>query len=107
MTEFVDNDVYKFRLSIYLDEPDIIVYTKPCKPSRNWKNIHRKDYGEICENHEKLVQEKYFTKKRVEEIKKDICKKIMSGEIPIDITLQDTDSGYNVTEDMLFDLENG
>lgn len=40
MAEFVDNDVYKFRLSIYLDEPDIIVYTKPCKPSRDWKNIH-------------------------------------------------------------------
>lgn len=102
MAEFVDNDVYKFRLSIYLDELDIIVYTKPFKP-RFWFD----DWEEKCNELEKLVQEKYFTKERVEEIKKDICKKIMSGEIPIDITLQDTDSGYNVTEDMLFDLENG
>lgn len=68
MTEFVDNDVYKFRLSIYLNEPDIIVYTKPCKPSRNLKNIYRKDYSEMCKTHEKLVQEKYFTKERGEEM---------------------------------------
>lgn len=101
MAEFVDNDVYKFRLSMHLDEPDIIVCTKPLKP-RFWFD----DWEEKCNELEKLVQEKYFTKERVEEIKKDICKKIMSGEIPIDITLHDTDSGYNVTEDMLFDLEN-
>jgi len=28
----------------------------------------------------------------------------MSGEYPLNVYLDDTDGGYNVTEDMLFDV---
>lgn len=103
--EYVDNDVYKYRVSLDINYPEIVVYTKPLEPCRNVENIFRDDYEKMKENLERKVKEKYFTEKRLHQIKKDICDKIMGGEYPLNIYLDDTDGGYNVTEDMLFDVE--
>ena len=101
---FVDNDVWKFRL--YLKEsvslPEIIVYTKP------FPNPWDKDYDErtalSLEEKEDLVQEKYFTKEKIDELKQQLVDKIMSEENPFDISCVDVDGGYLVTEKELFKI---
>ena len=100
--QFVDNDVFKYRVSLNSDiELDnITVYVKPFP--QPW----HKDYDESkdlsLEEKEDLVQEKYFTKEKIAELKQKLIEKINAEENPFDIYCVDVDGGYNVTEDKLF-----
>ena len=100
--KYVPNDVFKYRFSLKteIDSQDITIYTKPFpKP---WD----KDYNEskvlTLDEQENLVQEKYFTKERIAELKQKLIEKIMAEENPFDIYCVDADGGYRVTEDQLF-----
>ena len=94
----VDNDVFKFRCKLKWDftDEDITVYTKPF-PDVVFTNEMDKQLA--------LVQEKYFTKERIDELKQKFIQRIQDCENPFDIFCFDRDGGYDVTEDMLFDIE--
>lgn len=100
--KYVPNDVFKYRLSLKteIDSQYITVYTKP------FPNPWDKNYDESkalnLDEQEDLVQEKYFNKERIAELKQKLIEKIMAEENPFDIYCVDTDGGYNVTEDQLF-----
>ena len=71
-------------------------------------NSSDKDYDErtalSLEEKEVLVQEKYFTKEKIDELKQQLVEKIMSEENPFDISCVDVDGGYLVTEKELFKI---
>lgn len=100
--DYVDNDVFKYRVSLKsdLDLNYVTVYVKPFP--QPWD----KDYDESkelsLEEEEDLVQEKYFDKERIAELKRKLIEKIEAEENPFDIYCVDVDGGYNVTEDQLF-----
>ena len=93
--KYVDNDVFKFRCSLKwsLTDDDITVYTKPFPDDVS-------DYKQTS-----LVEEKYFTKEKIDELKQIFIRRIQECENPFDIVCVDWDGGYDVTEDMLFDIE--
>jgi len=94
--KYVDNDVFKFvcALKPHLIDDDITVYTKPFPDDAN-----------DIDNQASLVTEKYFTKDRIDELKQMFIQRIKECENPFDIECVDLDGGYDVTEDMLFDVE--
>lgn len=100
--KYVPNDVFKYRISLKseLDLDDVTVYTKP------FPDPWDKDYDEskymTLEEEEDLVQEKYFTKERIAELKQKLIEKIMAEEDPFYIYCVDVDGGYRVTEEQLF-----
>ena len=96
MKKIVDNDVFKFRCTLkwYLVEDDITVYTRPFPD-----NVKEMD------NQTSLVMEKYFTTEKIDELKQMFIQRIQECENPLDIVCVDWDGGYEVTEDMLFDVE--
>lgn len=53
---------------------------------------------------EQFIENIVFTKEKINEIKKELCKKIMKSENPFDIYCTDWDGGYLVEESDL--LEN-
>lgn len=55
-------------------------------------------------NAEEFVEQKYFTKERIEELKRKMCEQIMSCDNPFDISCLDYDGDYVVEESDL--LEN-
>lgn len=107
--KYVPNDVWKF--SISLKDTDIYksVYTKPLPDFyvdlTEKERSKYKDSNEYFNKQEDLVQEKYFTSERIQEYKDIFCKQIQESENPFYICCIDTDGGYNVTEDQLFNLE--
>lgn len=100
--KYVPNDVFKYRLSLKteIDSQDITVYTKPF-PSP-WDKDYDESKALNLDEQEDLVQEKYFTKERIAELKQKLIEKIMAEENPFDIYCVDADGGYRVTEDQLF-----
>lgn len=102
--QYVDNDVFRYSISLRYDVdwmPDVTVYVKPFP--QPW----HKDYDESkdtlsLEEKEDLVQEKYFTQERIDELKKKLVDKIMADENPFHISCVDVDGGYLVTEEQLF-----
>ena len=101
---YVDNDVWKYRVSLKwgFDDKDVVVYTKRF-PDPIF--ISEDDFEKECKRQEDLVQEKYFTKERIEELKQEFIKRIQECENPFNICCVDKDGGYNVTEDQLFSLD--
>ena len=101
--KFVDNDVFKYRIDLkwdlFLD--DISVYVKPFPQPWHKDYDPSKDTLSL-EEKEDLVQEKYFTQERIDELKKKLVDKIMAEENPFHISCVDVDGGYNVTEEQLF-----
>lgn len=89
MEEFVRNDVYTFLVSINLNK-EVSVYTR--------EGAFLGKY----EDDEEEVQERYFTKERIEELKREFVKKIQETENPFEIYCVDVDGDYNVTEDQIF-----
>lgn len=104
MKEYVDNDVWKYRVTLKseLEDKTIVVYTKPFP---NPIFVDENEYDQECKRREDLVQERYFTKEKIEEIKQEFIKRIQESDNPFDIYCVDTDGGYNVTEDELFNLD--
>ncbi len=90
--KFVDNDVFVYQVDLKWDLR-IPVYTKPF-PTRLTQQEWLKD--------EKTVEKAYFTKERIEELKKEVIRQIEKSENPFNIECVDRDGGYEVTEDMLF-----
>lgn len=97
MHNYVDNDVWKYRvvLNSELEDKDIAIYTKPFTDS---------NFNDEYDKPEDLVQERYFTKERIEELKQEFIKRIQECENPFNIYCVDKDGGYNVTEKELFDI---
>ena len=91
--KYVDNDVFKFRCALKWDllDCDITVYTKP--------------FPDDAKDTDEQVMEKYFTKEKIDELKQMFIQRIQECENPLDIVCVDWDGGYEVTEDMLFDVE--
>ena len=105
MNEYVDNDVWKFRIDLKNDYVEKTIYTKPFPdfPLSEYKSSEQ--VRKFYDDQEDLVQEKYFTPERIQELKDYFCKLIQEDENPFYICCVDKDGGYNVTEDQLFDLE--
>lgn len=103
--EYVDNDVFKFRCTLKweLSDYDEYVYTRPFPDVL----LHDDEaiYNRHCEE-EMLVESKYFTKQKIEELKTMFIKRIQESENPFNICCVDRDGNYNVTEDELFDIDN-
>lgn len=101
--KYVPNDVFRFRvlLNDSLTYSDITIYTKPL-PEIKYTNDE--EFWEEIKRQERFVQSKYFTKEKIEELKEELVKRIRESENPFCISCVDTDSGYNVTEEQLFDL---
>jgi hypothetical protein len=102
MKKFVDNDVFVFDCELKWDLSrinGITIYTKPF-PSE-WFCYTDEELNAA----EETVRKKYFTQERINELKQQLIQKIQEFENPFEICCVDIDGGYNVTEDMLFDVE--
>jgi len=101
---YVPNDVFKFRLTLKrgLDDLEFSVYVKPFPEDIECddESLENQSYQQ-----EKLVKEKYFTQKRIDELKLKFIQRIQECKNPFDIFCYDTDGGYNVTADQLFNLD--
>ncbi len=103
--KYVDNEVFKFSCTLKweLSDYDEYVYTRP------FPDILMHDdeaaFDKHCEE-EMLVESKYFTKQKIEELKAMFIKRIQESENPFNICCVDRDGNYNVTEDELFDIDN-
>ena len=102
---YVPNDVFQFRLNLKRDlgEFEIPIYVKP------FPDIWDKDFDESKyispEDQEQIVQDKYFTQRKIDELKLKLIQRIQECKNPFDIFCYDTDGGYNVTKDQLFSLD--
>lgn len=101
--EYVDNDVFRFRINLKeeFDSNEITVYTKPFPEPEEYTNECLTEY----DKQEEFVKEKYFTQKRIDELKLKLIQRIQECKNPFYISCTDRDGGYNVTEDQLFNLE--
>jgi hypothetical protein len=100
--KYVDNDLFKYRVSLKcdLDLEDVTVYVKPFP--QPWHKDYDPSKEMSLEEKEDLIQEKYFTQEKIDELKQKFVDRIMSEKNPFEISCVDVDSGYNVTEDKLF-----
>lgn len=106
--EYVDNDVFKYRISLDWDfcNEEIAVYTKPFPDlPLLGKETTEEDWYKEYNKQEKLIQEKYFTQQKIDELKLKLIQKIQECKNPFNICCVDRDGGYNVTEDQLFNLD--
>jgi hypothetical protein len=96
--KFVDNDVFVYEVHLKWDLRclNVPVYTKPF-PTRQTQ--------QECVKDEETVEKAYFTKERIEKLKREITRRIENSENPFNIECIDRDGGYNVTEDMLFAID--
>ena len=110
MKQYVDNDVWKYRIELNWDINSIerTIYTKPFPDYYElpiYKRMKYQTSEKYFDEQEEIVKEKYFTKKRIEELKKIFIKQIQESENPFNICCVDMDGGYNITEDELFNLD--
>ena len=101
---YVDNDVFKFRIDLKSHYIEKTIYTQPF-PEYPPLGASNEEYRKFYDDQEDLVQEKYFTKERIQELKDYFCKLIQEDENPFYISCVDKDSGYRVTEKDLFNLD--
>lgn len=92
--KYVPNEVFGFycRLDWELESIDETVYVKPFPK------------GTPFPERERIVQEKYFTKDKIEELRARLIQKIQEAENPFKIVCSDYDADYNVTENDLFKI---
>lgn len=105
--KYVDNDVFQFRIQVDNDlfGKEITVYTKPFpKLILEDLELSGKEWHKEYNKQEEIVQEKFFTQEKINELKQELIKKIQECDNPFYIFCSDRDSGYNVTENELFDL---
>ena len=104
---FVDNDVFKFRISLDRDftDEEITIYTKPFPDFPVGKYKSDEQVQNFYDAQEDLVQEKYFTQKKIDELKLKLIQKIQECKNPFNICCVDRDGGYNVTKEQLFNLD--
>ncbi len=94
--------VFKYRVSLNsdIDTIDVPVYTN----IDFMEQYGDEPYETSMPKCEQFVEDIVFTKEKIEELKKELCKKIMEAENPFDIYCTDWDGGYLVEESEL--LEN-
>lgn len=102
--KYVDNDVFIFKCTLKCDvhEIEIPIYIKPF-PDIIFRD--ELDFIEEMNRQENLVQEKYFTQEKIDELKLKLIQKIQECKNPFNICCVDRDGGYNVTEDQIFNLD--
>ena len=105
--EYVDNDVFRFRISLKseLELDDITIYTKPFPDFPIGEYKSEKQVQNFYDDQEDLVQKKYFTQQKINDLKLKLIQKIQECKNPFNICCVDRDGGYNVTEDQLFNLD--
>lgn len=104
---FVDNDVFRYRISLDRDftDEEITIYTKPFPDFPVGKYKSEEQVQNFYDDQEDLVQEKYFTQKKIDELKLKLIQKIQECKNPFNICCVDRDGGYNVTKEQLFNLD--
>ena len=104
---FVDNDVFRYRISLNRDftDEEITIYTKPFPDFPVGKYMSDEQVQNFYDAQEDLVQEKYFTQKKIDELKLKLIQKIQECKNPFNICCVDRDGGYNVTKEQLFNLD--
>jgi len=102
---YVDNDVWKFKIDLKNNYVEKTIYTKPLPDFPIGEYKSEEQVQKFYDDQENLVQEKYFTKERIQELKDYFCKLIQEDENPFYICCVDKDGGYNVTKDQLFSLD--
>ena len=105
--KYVDNDVFRYRVSLksdFIDE-NITIYTKPFPDFPLDKYESDEQVQQFYDSQENLVQERYFTQQKIDELKLKLIQKIQECKNPFNICCVDRDGGYNVTEEQLFDLK--
>ena len=105
--KYVDNDVFQFRIQVDKDlfGKEITVYTKPFPDFPLGEYKSEEQVQKFYNDQEDLVQKKYFTKERIQELKDYFCKLIQEDENPFYICCVDKDDGYLVTEKELFNVD--
>jgi len=106
--KYVDNDVWVYNIRLKETNINKTLYTKPFTEYWLLDESERDKYEdsyEYWDKNEEFVKERYFTPERIQEYKDYFCKLIQESENPFSINCVDTDSGYNVTEDKLFNLD--
>jgi hypothetical protein len=97
-------EVLKFdiELSSELNFSRVSVYTNLKNP---WEKYEKDSLCEKeIEDWKDDIRDLYFSKEKIEELKNELCKKIMESENPFEIYCADWDGGYLVEESDL--LEN-
>lgn len=105
--KYVDNDVFKYsvRLKSNFTNEDITIYTKPFPDFPLGKYESNEQVQNFYDSQEDLVQEKYFTQQKIDELKLKLIQKIQECKNPFYICCVDRDGGYNITEEQLFNLD--
>jgi hypothetical protein len=99
----IENEVFKFRIS-FQKFKNINVYVKPF-PDLIDTGLTYDELENEWEQREDLIKEKYFTKEKIDELKKEFIKMIEDSDNPFYIYCYDTDAGYNITEEQLFKID--
>jgi len=115
---YVDNDVFRFRISLKneFEDDEITIYTKPLDVNielklldNEWFEKNKNNIDESIDIQTKaqkdLVQERYFTQQKIDELKLKLIQRIQECKNPFNICCVDMDGGYNVTEEQLFSLD--
>jgi len=98
---YVPNEVFVY--SVWFEHYiRIPIYVKPFPEDYS---LTEEQLDKQMHEHEDLIQSKYFTKEKIEELKEIFIKKIRESENPFIIDCVDIDGGYEITEDRLFNLE--
>ena len=100
---YLENNVYKFRIS-FDKSLETSVYVKSF-PDLTGSNLTFEQRENEYRRREQLVKEKYFTKEKIDEYKKEFIKMIEETENPFDIYCYDEDAGYKITENELTNLD--
>jgi hypothetical protein len=101
------NHVFKYTIHLKGDIrlPDERIYTNIDFYDRVEKqNPDIKDSWELMRMTEDEIESIYFTKEKIDQLKKELCKRIMEDPNPFNISCTDWDGGYEVDESKL--LEN-
>jgi hypothetical protein len=93
--------VFQYRVSLnsYLDTIDVPVYTN----IDFMEQYGDEPYETSMPKCEQCIEDIVFTKAKINELKKALCKKIMEAENPFDIYCTDWDGGYLVEESDLLE----
>ena len=104
---YVDNDVFVFRISLKdeFKNDEITIYTKPFPDFPLGEYKSEEQVQNFYDAQEDLVQEKYFTQKKIDELKLKLIQRIQECKNPFYICCVDKDGGYNVTKEQLFNLD--
>lgn len=88
--------VFQYRVSLDsdLDTIEVPVYTNVDFMAQ----YGNEPYETSMPKCEQCIEDIVFTKKKIDELKKELCKKIMESENPFNISCVDWDGGYLVEE---------